>query len=124
MPAFPATSLVGQAYKSLRGFERIALNPGATRRVTIKLVPRSFEYWSTAENAWVANYGPRTVWVGGSSADLPLSASTAPLTATSTEGGVGGTVPLMLSLTLNTAPTSPHSWRASRATTSPRRRRR
>ncbi len=96
----PAIAGVQQSVKALRGFERIAIGPGETRHVTMTLARRSFEYWSTAENKWVTNYGPRTVSVGGSSDDLPLSATTAPLLSVSADGGVGGTVPATLSLTL------------------------
>ena len=51
------------------------------------------------ESRWVTNYGPRTVWVGGASDDLPLSAVTGAGVT-----GIGGTVPNVLSLTLGTAP--------------------
>jgi beta-glucosidase len=91
----PAVAGVQQAAKSLRGFERFALNPGATRRLSIKLGARSFQYWSAAEKRWVTNYGPRTVWVGGASDQLPLSAVTG--------AGVlelGGDVPATLALSL------------------------
>ena len=66
--------------------------------MTITLAPRSFQYWSTAQHAWVTNLGQRTVFVGGSSAALRLAATTA-------TAEVGGTVPATLSLTL-TGPAS------------------
>ena len=74
--AGPSLAGVQQAVKALRGFERIALSPGETRRVTMTLARRSFEYWSVAENAWVTNAGSRTIWVGASSADLRLARTT------------------------------------------------
>jgi hypothetical protein len=89
----PAVAGVQQAIKSLRGFERIALDPGETKRVTITLDRRSFEYWSTAQDAWVYNPGPRTVFVGASSTDLKLA-------GTEVQTSAGGTVPATLGLTL------------------------
>ncbi len=95
--AGPDVPGVQQAVKALRGFERIALNPGTTRRMSIKLDPRSFQYWSATGSRWVTNYGPRTVWVGGASDELPLSDVTGAGVI-----GIGGTVPEVLSLGFGT----------------------
>jgi beta-glucosidase len=94
----PAIAGVQQAAKSLRGFRRIALSPGESRTVEITLAPRSFEYWSTAEHAWVTNPGHRTVWVGASSTDLRLSSTAADVQA-------AGVVPATLALTTGPAAT-------------------
>ena len=98
----PAVSGVQQAVRSLRGFDRVTLQSGETKHEAITLAPRSFQYWSADQNAWVTNYGPRTISVGDgdSAATLPLSATTAPVASTSQTGTVGGTVPATLSLTL------------------------
>jgi hypothetical protein len=64
--------------------------------VSVTLAPRSFQYWSTAQHAWVTNGGPRAIYVGGSSTQLRLAAATA-------TGGVSGSVPATLSLTLGPA---------------------
>jgi beta-glucosidase len=98
----PAVSGVQQAVRSLRGFDRVTLQPGETRHETLTLAPRSFQYWSADQNRWVTNYGQRTIWVGDgdSAATLPLNATTAPLASTSQTGTVGGTVPATLSLML------------------------
>ena len=89
----PAIPGVEQAVRSLRGFQRVSLDPGQTKRVSVTLAPRSFQYWSTAQHAWVTNGGARGIYVGGSSTELRLAAATA-------TGEVGGTVPATLSLTL------------------------
>src|SRR4051794_6411403 len=94
---------VQQAVRSLRGFDRVTLDPGQTKRETITLDARSFQYWDTTTQQWLTNYGPRRIWVGDSSAlaNLPLSATTTPVPAGSgASGGVAGTVPATLSLTL------------------------
>jgi Glycosyl hydrolase family 3 C-terminal domain/Fibronectin type III-like domain len=103
--AGPTVPGVQQAVRALRGYDRVSLQPGETRHETVTLDPRSFQYWDSARQAWTTDHGQRTIWVGDSSANLPLSATTAPLASTSVTGGVGGTVPATLSLTLG-APAS------------------
>jgi beta-glucosidase len=96
----PTIPGVQQAVRSLRGFDRVALDPGQTKQETITLDPRSFQYWNSAGQTWTTDYGQRTIWVGDSSTNLPLTATTAPLASASQTAGVGGTVPATLSLTL------------------------
>lgn len=71
----PAVAGVQQAVRSLRGFDRVYLEPGQTRQISIVLDQRSFQYWSESSQRWVTNDGKRTIFVGGSDslADLPLS---------------------------------------------------
>jgi beta-glucosidase len=63
------------AVRSLAAFDRIHLDPGQTRMVKLHVPPRSLQYWSTGSGGWVTGVGSRTVYVGPSSADLPLSAA-------------------------------------------------
>jgi len=84
-PVVPAG--VQQASRSLAGFDRVTLNPGAVSHETIHVGPgsdvnghgdrRALEYWSSPDQAWVAAAGCRTVWVGDadSLANLALSTS-------------------------------------------------
>jgi beta-glucosidase len=62
------------AVRTLAAFDRITLQPGETKAVTLHIFPRSLEYWSTTENRWVRADG-RRVSVGGSSRDLKLTAN-------------------------------------------------
>ncbi len=62
------------APKTLAAFDRVALKPGEERELTLHIAPRAFQYWSTKTNSWVKPAGSRTVLVGSSSRDLPLSA--------------------------------------------------
>ena len=55
--------------RSLRGFERVSLDPGQTKHVTISLDQRSFQYWDETSQQWLDNYGSRRIYVGDSSAD-------------------------------------------------------
>ena len=73
----PAIEGVQQAVRSLRGFDRVYLEPGQAKQVTIILDQRSFQYWSEPRQQWVTDYGSRTIFVGEADAlaSLPLSAS-------------------------------------------------
>ena len=62
------------AVRTLAAFDRITLQPGETKAVTLHIFPRSLEYWSTTENRWVRADG-RRVSVGGSSRNLKLTAN-------------------------------------------------
>ena len=75
--AGPAIDGVQQAVRSLRGFDRVYLEPGQAKQVTIALDQRSFQYWSEPRQQWVTNYGNRTIFLGEADAlsSLPLSDS-------------------------------------------------
>jgi beta-glucosidase len=56
--------------KELKGFERVALEPGQTRQVSMKLDPRSFSFYDVKAAAWHADAGEYTLQLGDSSADI------------------------------------------------------
>lgn len=58
--------------RALVAFDRIHLNAGQQRTVTLHVAPRQLQYWSTADQKWDLAKGKRTVSVGGSSRDLKL----------------------------------------------------
>lgn len=60
--------------KELEAFEKVALDPGESRRVSISLDPRAFAFYSVAEKGWLVEAGDFTIRAGLSSADLPLEA--------------------------------------------------
>jgi beta-glucosidase len=51
----------------------VHLAPGETRRVTIDVEPRRMDYWSEKAKGWKVVSGARTVLVGRSEQDLPLT---------------------------------------------------
>ncbi len=68
---------VPRPVKELKGFAKVSLQPGETRRVTVELDRRSFSYYDVETRQWRADPGVFEILVGRSSADIHL---TAPLT--------------------------------------------
>lgn len=59
--------------RALVAFDRIHLDKGESKNVTLHVAPRQLEYWSTKDGKWVTATGKRTVSVGASSRDLRLN---------------------------------------------------
>lgn len=59
----------------LRGFERLYLEAGETKSVTMQLLRRDMSVWDTVKQNWVAagEHNVVEVWVGASSRDLRLN---------------------------------------------------
>jgi beta-glucosidase len=74
-PDVPAD--VQQAQRQLVQFDRITLDPGDSDDVTLTIAPRQLSYWSTATQQWVLGGGRRTIYVGPSSRQLPLTVTAA-----------------------------------------------
>ena len=66
---------VPRPQKELKGFEKVALKPGESRRVTVVLPPDAFSFWSLDEHRFLVEPGEFKISVGNSSANLPLSGS-------------------------------------------------
>ncbi len=67
--------------KELKGFVKVALEPGETRTVAISLDARAFSYYDPARHAWITESGDFDILVGASAADVRLQA-TATMTST------------------------------------------
>jgi len=61
--------------RALVGFDRVFVTAGQTRNVTLRVLPRQLQYWSTKEGKWVTASGKRMLSVGASSRDLRLEQS-------------------------------------------------
>jgi beta-glucosidase len=86
----------GEPPKNLRGFTRVTLNPGQTRRVTVTLDARSFQSWT---GDWTTTAGSHRILVGASSRDVRLTGAVT----------VGGSGPTPLPRTGWTVTASPSS---------------
>ena len=58
--------------RELKGFRKVALEPGESKTVSFVLDKRSFAYWNEEIHDWHVESGEFTIEVGGSSRDLPL----------------------------------------------------
>lgn len=58
----------------LRGFERLSIQPNSSTTFTADLTRRDLSNWDTVVQNWVITPAQKTVYVGSSSRDLPLSA--------------------------------------------------
>ncbi len=60
----------GEPPKQLKGFRRVALNPGQSAKITIPLDAMSFAHWDTGSHEWAVRAGTYQVMVGSSSSDI------------------------------------------------------
>ncbi|MEV4637132.1 glycoside hydrolase family 3 C-terminal domain-containing protein [Actinoplanes sp. NPDC049548] len=58
--------------QELRGFARVTLEPGESKRVTVELDRRAFAYWHPALRRWTVEGGTFGIRVGASSRDIRL----------------------------------------------------
>ena len=65
---------VPQPKRELRGFAKLALQPGEHRRVQLALDARAFAFYRAEAKHWLVEPGQFTIEVGSSAADLPLAA--------------------------------------------------
>lgn len=61
--------------QELKGFEKIHLNPGETKKIDIFLDEHAFSYFNIIKNSWLIEPGIYEISVGSSSRDLRLTAS-------------------------------------------------
>ena len=63
---------VEQPPRALKGYRKLRLRPGRSRRVTFSLDDRALSYWDTNTNSWQVARGCYRVFAGSSSRRLPL----------------------------------------------------
>jgi beta-glucosidase len=56
--------------RELKGFVRVALKAGESKKITIPLPADSLRYWHPVKNCWVGPEGPATLEVGFSERDI------------------------------------------------------
>ena len=59
--------------KELKGFAKVELEPGETKRVHIAFDDKTFRYFNTKTNKWEIEGGEYDIYIGASSADICLS---------------------------------------------------
>ena len=66
----PPKAKVARPVHELKGFAKVALEPGESKSITIALDDRAFAYWSERFDDWHVEGGTYTVEVGVSSRDI------------------------------------------------------
>lgn len=66
-------SSVIRPVKELKGFEKVSLKPGESKKVVFALDSRAFAYYETAINDWFVEYGAFDIMIGASSRDIRLT---------------------------------------------------
>jgi beta-glucosidase len=61
--------------RELKGFEKVRLDPGETKHVTMSLDARAFSYWDEKKHNWTIDPGKFLILVGDSSENTPLHAN-------------------------------------------------
>ena len=74
--SLPTTSELTHPPKALKAFKKAKdIKPGETRTIELALDKYAFSYWEARINSWTVESGDYSVYVGPSSASLPLNAS-------------------------------------------------
>jgi beta-glucosidase len=63
---------VPRPVKELKGFAKVSLKPGETKRVSINLARRAFSFYDVAKRDWNAEPGLFNILIGGSSDKIQL----------------------------------------------------
>jgi beta-glucosidase len=71
----PDHAKVERPERELKGFDRVELEPGETKHVSVTLDARAFAYWSAEGRKWTIDPGKFTVHVGDSVESTPLTGS-------------------------------------------------
>jgi beta-glucosidase len=66
-------SSVSRPVRELKGFAKVALSPGESRRVSVELDQRAFSFWSVRHGRWAVEAGDFLIGVGAHSRDLQLT---------------------------------------------------
>jgi beta-glucosidase len=69
----PVNPPIDRPIKQLKGFWKVFLRPGESKRIILELDQRSFAFFNTTKHLWDAEPGTYKILVGSSSQDLPLS---------------------------------------------------
>ena len=67
--AIPEAS-VPRPDKELRGFDKVYLEPGETKTVSIALDARAFAFWDPRLRTWIVEPGLFEILIGSSAADI------------------------------------------------------
>jgi beta-glucosidase len=64
---------VDRPIRELKGFSKVALQPGETQKVSLTITPQDLSYYDTDGHRWLAQPGAYAVEIGASSRDIKMS---------------------------------------------------
>jgi beta-glucosidase len=67
--------VIDRPVRELKGFAKVALQPGETRTIQFTIKPRDFAYFDAPGRQWKANAGDYEIQIGASSRDIRLKKS-------------------------------------------------
>jgi beta-glucosidase len=70
-----APAAAGEPPKQLKAYQKVFLNPGQARSVTVPVDSRAFAQWDTTKHTWLITPGTYQVLVGSSSRDIRAQSS-------------------------------------------------
>jgi beta-glucosidase len=70
-----APAAAGEPPKQLKGYQKVFLNPGQARSVTVPVDSRAFAQWDTTKHTWLITPGTYQILVGSSSRDIRAQSS-------------------------------------------------
>ena len=79
----PVHPPVERPLKELKGFQKVYLAPGESKKVTITLDRRSLAYYNTKAGTWDVARGPYRIQIGSSSQDIELQRELVNMSASS-----------------------------------------
>jgi beta-glucosidase len=68
----PIDSSIDRPPRELKGFEKIFLEAGETKKISMILDQKSFQYFNGAKNRWIVENGAYKILLGSSSRDILL----------------------------------------------------
>ena len=68
-------STLERPVKELKGFKKISLKPGETKKVTFEVEPDMLKFYDPARGVWVLEAGTFTAYVGAASDDIRTTVS-------------------------------------------------
>ena len=71
----PTHSPVPRPQKELKGYEKVFLKKGGTKRITIVLAEDAFSYYDIDRHQFVPEKEPVEIWIGSSSENILLKKS-------------------------------------------------
>lgn len=68
----PVNAKIDRPEKELKGFKKLFLKKGESKKITIPVSYKDLSYWDEKTHQWKTDKGEYEIWIGGSSKDIRL----------------------------------------------------